>query len=94
MQLQHILKRDGRVVAFDRAKIAAAIAAAGRGTGELDADVAQALTGAVIEALAAEGNVCPGVETIQNQVEETRVKAGSWRHAPPNIASRETPARP
>ena len=93
MQLQHILKRDGRVVAFDRDKIAAAIAAAGRGTGELDADVAQALTGAVIEALAAEGNVCPGVETIQNQVEETLVKAGYWRTARAYIVYREQHAR-
>lgn len=93
MQLQHILKRDGRVVAFDRAKIAAAIAAAGRGTGELGADVAQALTGAVIEALAAEGNVCPGVETIQNQVEETLVKAGYWRTARAYIVYREQHAR-
>ncbi|WP_241049580.1 ribonucleoside triphosphate reductase [Achromobacter xylosoxidans] len=93
MQLQHILKRDGRVVAFDRDKIAAAIAAAGRGTGELDAGVAQALTGAVIEALAAEGNVCPGVETIQNQVEETLVKAGYWRTARAYIVYREQHAR-
>lgn len=93
MQLQHILKRDGRVVAFDRDKIAAAIAAAGRGTGELDAEVAQALTGAVIEALAAEGNVCPGVETIQNQVEETLVKAGYWRTARAYIVYREQHAR-
>ncbi|MFY3934483.1 ribonucleoside triphosphate reductase [Achromobacter xylosoxidans] len=93
MQLQHILKRDGRVVAFDRDKIAAAIAAAGRGTGELDADVARALTSAVIEALAAEGNVCPGVETIQNQVEETLVKAGYWRTARAYIVYREQHAR-
>ena len=93
MQLQHILKRDGRVVAFDRDNIAAAIAAAGRGTGELDADVAQALTGAVIAALAAEGNVCPGVETIQNQVEETLVKAGYWRTARAYIVYREQHAR-
>lgn len=93
MQLQHILKRDGRVVAFDRDKIAAALAAAGRGTGELDADVAQGLASAVIAALAAEGNVCPGVETIQNQVEETLVKAGYWRTARAYIVYREQHAR-
>lgn len=93
MQLQHILKRDGRVVDFDRAKIAAAIAAAGRGTGELDDDVAQALTGAVIDALAADGNVCPGVETIQNQVEDTLVRAGYWRTARAYIVYREQHAR-
>ncbi|MCG2602659.1 ribonucleoside triphosphate reductase [Achromobacter insuavis] len=93
MQLQHILKRDGRVVAFDRDKIAAALAAAGRSTGELDADVAQGLASAVIAALAAEGNVCPGVETIQNQVEETLVKAGYWRTARAYIVYREQHAR-
>lgn len=93
MQLEHILKRDGRVVEFDRAKIAAAIAAAGHSTGELDADVAQALTAAVIDALAADGNVCPGVETIQNQVEETLVRAGYWRTARAYIVYREQHAR-
>ncbi len=93
MQLQHILKRDGRVVAFDRDKIAAALAAPGRSTGELDADVAQGLASAVIAALAAEGNVCPGVETIQNQVEETLVKAGYWRTARAYIVYREQHAR-
>lgn len=93
MQLQHILKRDGRVVAFDRDKIAAALAAAGRSTGELHADVAQGLASAVIAALAAEGNVCPGVETIQNQVEETLVKAGYWRTARAYIVYREQHAR-
>ncbi|QQB33403.1 ribonucleoside triphosphate reductase [Achromobacter deleyi] len=93
MQLQHILKRDGRVVAFDRDKIAAALAAAGRSTRELDADVAQGLASAVIAALAAEGNVCPGVETIQNQVEETLVKAGYWRTARAYIVYREQHAR-
>lgn len=93
MQLQHILKRDGRVVAFDRDKIAAALAAAGRSTGELHADVAQGLASAVIAALAAEGNVCPGVETIQNQVEETLVQAGYWRTARAYIVYREQHAR-
>lgn len=93
MQLQHILKRDGRVVAFDRDKIAAALAAAGRSTGELHADVAQGLASAVIAALATEGNVCPGVETIQNQVEETLVKAGYWRTARAYIVYREQHAR-
>ncbi|WP_025137716.1 ribonucleoside triphosphate reductase [Achromobacter sp. DH1f] len=93
MQLEHILKRDGRVVEFDRAKIAAAIAAAGHSTGELDADVAQALTAAVIDALTADGNVCPGVETIQNQVEETLVRAGYWRTARAYIVYREQHAR-
>ncbi|MNK29799.1 Anaerobic ribonucleoside-triphosphate reductase [compost metagenome] len=91
MQIQHILKRDGRVVAFDRDKIAQAMAAAGQSTGELDLAGAQALTGAVIAALT--DNLCPGVETIQNRVEDALVQAGHWRTARAYIVHREQHAR-
>ncbi|MGE8613628.1 MAG: ribonucleoside triphosphate reductase [Achromobacter veterisilvae] len=91
MHIQHILKRDGRVVAFDRDKIVQAIAAAGQSTGELDLPGAQALTDAVIAALA--DNPCPGVETIQNRVEEALVQAGHWRTARAYIVYREQHAR-
>jgi len=91
MEIQHILKRDGRVVAFDSEKIAQAMAAAGQSTGELDLTGARELTGAVIAAL--DGNVCPGVETIQNRVEESLVRAGHWRTARAYIVHREQHAR-
>lgn len=91
MYIQHILKRDGRVVAFDREKIAQAMAAAGQSTGELDLAGAQALTDGVIAALAE--NPCPGVETIQNRVEEALVQAGHWRTARAYIVHREQHAR-
>lgn len=91
MEIQHILKRDGRVVAFDREKIAQAMAAAGQSTGELDLQGARALTGTVIDKLA--GNVCPGVETIQNRVEDVLVQAGHWRTARAYIVHREQHAR-
>lgn len=91
MEIQHILKRDGRVVAFDSEKIAQAMAAAGQSTGELDLAGARELTGAVIAALT--GNVCPGVETIQNRVEEALVRAGHWRTARAYIVHREQHAR-
>ncbi len=91
MEIQHILKRDGRVVAFDSEKIAQAMAAAGQSTGELDLAGARELTGAVIAAL--DGNVCPGVETIQNRVEESLVRAGHWRTARAYIVHREQHAR-
>ena len=65
MQIEHILKRDGRVVGFDAGKIAQAIAAAGRSTGELEPHAARALAATVAEALTRDGNVCPGVETIR-----------------------------
>ncbi|WP_447919555.1 ribonucleoside triphosphate reductase [Achromobacter aegrifaciens] len=91
MHIQHILKRDGRVVAFDRDKIAQAMAAAGQSTGELDLSDAQALTDTVIAALA--DQPCPGVETIQNRVEEALVQAGHWRTARAYIVHREQHAR-
>ncbi|KGD86680.1 ribonucleoside-triphosphate reductase [Achromobacter sp. RTa] len=91
MHIQHILKRDGRVAAFDRDKIAQAMAAAGQSTGELDLAGAQALTDAVIASLA--DNPCPGVETIQNRVEEVLVQAGHWRTARAYIVYREQHAR-
>lgn len=91
MPIQHILKRDGRVVAFDRDKIAHAIAAAGNSTGELDQAGAQALTDRVIAALA--DQPCPGVETIQNRVEEALVQAGHWRTARAYIVYREQHSR-
>ena len=91
MHIQHILKRDGRVAAFDRNKIAQAMAAAGSSTGELDLAGAQVLTDTVIAAL--EGNPCPGVETIQNRVEEALVQAGHWRTARAYIVHREQHAR-
>ncbi|MBB1592884.1 ribonucleoside triphosphate reductase [Achromobacter sp. UMC46] len=91
MPIQHILKRDGRVAAFDRDKIAHAMAAAGTSTGELDLAGAQALTDIVIGALA--DQPCPGVETIQNRVEEALVQAGHWRTARAYIVHREQHAR-
>lgn len=91
MHIQHILKRDGRVAVFDRDKIAQAMAAAGSSTGELDLAGAQVLTDTVIAAL--EGNPCPGVETIQNRVEEALVQAGHWRTARAYIVHREQHAR-
>jgi len=91
MPIQHILKRDGRVAEFDRDKIAHAMAAAGTSTGELDLAGAQALTDIVIGALA--DQPCPGVETIQNRVEEALVQAGHWRTARAYIVHREQHAR-
>ncbi|EHK66113.1 anaerobic ribonucleoside triphosphate reductase [Achromobacter arsenitoxydans SY8] len=91
MEIQHILKRDGRVVAFDSDKIAQAMAAAGQSTGELDLAGARTLTSAVVAAL--DGNLCPGVETIQNRVEEALVQAGHWRTARAYIVYREQHAR-
>lgn len=91
MTPQKILKRDGRVVDFDGAKIVHAIAAAGQATGEVDAAAAELLGARVAARLS--GHLCPGIETIQNQVEEALVEAGCWHTARAYIVYRERHAR-
>ena len=91
MPTQYVIKRDGKVVDFDRTKIMRAIEAAGRATGEIDAQMADLLTNRVVARLA--GQPSPGIETIQNSVEEMLVVAGCWRTARAYIVYREQHAR-
>src|SRR3546814_107842 len=91
MMPQEILKRDGRVVGFDGAKIVHAIAAAGQASGEVDAAAAEILGARVVARLA--GHACPGIETIQNLVENALVEAGCWHTARAYIVYRERHAR-
>jgi len=70
-----LMKRDGRVVAFDAAKIASALARAGAATGELDAQRAQQLMqAAVLPRL--QGVHCPQIEQVQDAVEAALFDAG------------------
>lgn len=91
MQARQVLKRDGKLAPLSIAKISAAIAAAGRATGEFDAAVAEALAQRVTAQVAEQP--CPGIETIQNQVEEVLVAAGYWRTARAYIVYREQHSR-
>jgi ribonucleoside-triphosphate reductase len=88
---QHVIKRDGRIVAFDFDKISQAIAAAGAASGEFDAAAAEGLADLVSASLW--GQPCPGIETIQNRVEEVLVAAGYWVTARSYIVYREQHAR-
>jgi anaerobic ribonucleoside-triphosphate reductase len=88
---QHVIKRDGRVVPFDFDKIGQAIAAAGAVSGEFDAAAAEGLADLVVASLW--GQPCPGIETIQNRVEEVLVAAGYWVTARAYIVYREQHAR-
>ena len=88
---QHVIKRDGRIVAFDFGKICQAIAAAGAASGEFDAATAEGLTDLVSASL--RGQPCPGIETIQNRVEEVLVAGGYWATARSYIVYREQHAR-
>jgi len=84
-------KRDGRLVAFELAKIERAIAAAGAATGEFDAAVAQALAEAVRLQLARRTAV--EVEQVQDAVERALMAAGHFDTARAYIVYRERHAR-
>ncbi|MFN7692761.1 MAG: ribonucleoside triphosphate reductase [Burkholderiales bacterium] len=76
-ELQQVMKRDGRLQAFDAGKIAKALAQAGRACGEFGADEAQHLArSGVLPRLQA--LPLPGIEQIQDAVESTLFDAG-WR---------------
>jgi len=84
-------KRDGRLAAFDMAKIERAIAAAGAATGEFDASEAHALAEAVCLQLAHRTAV--EVEQVQDGVERTLMAAGHFDTARAYIVYRERHAR-
>ena len=88
---QHVIKRDGRIADFELDKIAQALAAAGAATDEFNVAVADSLAALVAAGLA--GQPCPGIETIQNKVEEVLVAAGHWKTARSYIVYREQHAR-
>ena len=71
---QTIKKRDGRKVKFDASKITKEIARAGAETGEFDEKAAAKLTDKVLKQLEArQTRLVPGVEEIQDIVEDTLI---------------------
>ncbi|MBN2414221.1 ribonucleoside triphosphate reductase [bacterium] len=70
-----ISKRDGRTVDFDGSKITIAIFKAGRATGEFDIDTAQRLSGDVMRRLQTVPDTSPGVETVQDTVEQVLMES-------------------
>lgn len=84
-------KRDGRLAAFDMAKIERAIAAAGAATGEFGASEAHALAEAVRLQLARRTAV--EVEQVQDAVERALMAAGHFDTARAYIVYRERHAR-
>lgn len=75
---QQVLKRDGRLQAFDAGKIVQALAAAGRASAEFGEDEARWLTeNGVLPELVA--RTLPGIEQIQDAVEATLFGAGRRR---------------
>ena len=65
----NVRKRSGRIVPFDAEFISRAIALASAATGEVDHELAEAITGDVVEKLHAAGKEIIDIEKIQDQVE-------------------------
>jgi len=87
---QSVRKRDGKLVAFDAAKIVRAMQRARAATGEFDAAALDPIAEHVLADIAAlpAGSV-PDIERIQDSVEMALLKAGYYRTARAYIAYRE-----
>ncbi|EHQ52575.1 anaerobic ribonucleoside triphosphate reductase [Ectothiorhodospira sp. PHS-1] len=86
-----VIKRDGRRLPFDAARIESAIRRAGQATGEFGDHEATLLTAQVVKVLAhrfAQGQ-CPDIENIQDVVEQTLISANHLRTARAYIVYRE-----
>lgn len=83
-KLSHLIKRDGSVKDFDANKIVAAIAKAGKATGEFDESRAARITEErVLPSLVALNLVTPHIEQVQDAVERALFEEGfSKRFAP------------
>ncbi|ANB03301.1 ribonucleoside triphosphate reductase [Ectothiorhodospira sp. BSL-9] len=86
-----VVKRDGRRLPFDAARIESAIRRAGQATGEFGDHEAALLTSQGVKVLAhrfAQGQ-CPDIENIQDVVEQTLISANHLRTARAYIVYRE-----
>src|SRR5690606_41353780 len=83
-------KRDGRLVAFERDKIARAIEAAGSATGKFDIAMAQALAEGIQARIRRR---VVDVELVQDTVERVLMAAGHSASAPADLVDREGEGR-
>jgi len=90
-----VLKRDGREVVFDAAKIESAILRAGQASGEYGDMESRLLTAQVVKVLAHRfGNGrLPDIEGIQDVVEQTLISANHFETARSYIVYREQHSR-
>ncbi|AZN37352.1 ribonucleoside triphosphate reductase [Iodobacter ciconiae] len=88
---QYVLKRDGRIAAFDVDKIRLALLNASRVTGEFDEAEAIRLSELVSSRL--QGDLTPSIEQIQDQVEETLLQYHYLKTVRAYIAYRSQHAR-
>ncbi len=88
-----IRKRDGRVVSFDASKITAAIAKAGRATGEFDDATAHKLMIKVLSIAEQTYADVPAVEAVQDIVEEVLLQSMFKKTAKAYIIYRDQHAK-
>ncbi|GAA5162489.1 ribonucleoside triphosphate reductase [Viridibacterium curvum] len=91
--LTGVIKRDGRLLTFDAAKIEAAIAKAGQASGEFQPSEAERITRLVVDRLSAQGELVPTIERVQDTVEISLMAAGWYRTSRAYIVYREQRAR-
>jgi uridine kinase len=95
LKIDRVIKRDGRVVAFDRSKIVDSIFRAAVEVGGSDRALAEELTGRVIviiNAVYRKGST-PSVEEIQDIIEKVLVEGGHYKTAKAYILYRAEHAR-
>ena len=85
-----VRRRDGSTIPFERERIRSAIVRAGRASAEFDVDEADRLTADVVKVLMhSQGDDSPGVERIQDIVEQTLISANHLQTARAYISYRD-----
>ena len=87
--LRQIRKRDGRLVPFERAKIADAIFRAAQAVGGEDRFLAEQLAGVVEARVKTQVRGVPSIEDVQDAVEKVLIEAGHARTAKTFILYRD-----
>ena len=85
--IRHIKKRDGRIVPFDKERIATAIYKAGRAVGNPDKELADKLADTVVARLPEDEMLT--VEGVQDVVEQVLIESGQATMAKAYILYRE-----
>lgn len=94
-KIKAVRKRDGRVVPFDKSKIADAIFAAARAVGGEDRQLAEELAGVVLLFLGKDfgPDKHPGIEEVQDTVEKVLIETGHAKTAKAYILYRDRRAK-